>query len=137
MVTLDDGTTSVSEITSTTITNTNPTVDSIVIDPADNITPESTLTCSATASDPDGGTPLSLIGGNVMVSLWHLQPHYRYRLLVMQRWEILSHVLLQHSMNMVAKVLNDTSVTVGNSPQALTAFALWSPAIQTFHLPVS
>ena len=57
MVTLDDGTTSVSEIASATITNTNPTVDSIAIDPIDNITPESTLICSATASDIDGGTP--------------------------------------------------------------------------------
>jgi|GEM_PF-6547542 len=57
MVTLDDGTVSVSEITSATITNTNPTVDTIAIDPSTNITPESTLTCSATASDLDGGTP--------------------------------------------------------------------------------
>ena len=57
MVTLDDGSTSVSEITSATIANTNPTVDSIAIEPTDNITPESTLTCSATASDIDGGIP--------------------------------------------------------------------------------
>ena len=64
LVTLDDGTTSVSEIASATITNTNPTVDSIAIEPSDNITPESTLTCSATASDIDGGTPtLSLLVG--------------------------------------------------------------------------
>ena len=37
--------------------NTNPTVDSIAIEPTDDITPESTLSCSASASDIDGGTP--------------------------------------------------------------------------------
>ena len=57
MVTLDDGMTSVSEIASATITNTPPTVDTVSIDPTEDITPESTLTCTATSSDPDGGAP--------------------------------------------------------------------------------
>ena len=57
MVTLNDGQISVSEITSATISNTNPTVDTVTIEPTANITPESTLSCSATASDVDGGNP--------------------------------------------------------------------------------
>ena len=57
MATISDGQISVSEIVSVTIENTVPSIDEISIAPNDDITPESILTCSATASDIDGGSP--------------------------------------------------------------------------------
>jgi len=54
----DDQTAQVSASTAVTVDNTDPTVDSVVVTaPADGATTSSTLTCAASATDPDGDTP--------------------------------------------------------------------------------
>ena len=42
---------------SVVVNNANPIVDSVTIDPATGVTATTTLTCTGTAYDPDGGTP--------------------------------------------------------------------------------
>ena len=69
MVTLDDGTVSVSEITSATITNTNPTVDTIAIDPSTNITPERHSLAQQRPQISMEEHPLSILHGKEMDNL--------------------------------------------------------------------
>ena len=119
MVTLDDGTTSVSEIASTTITNTDPTVDSIAIEPTNDITPESTLTCTATASDVDGGTPT--------LSYWWERDGVSLASTNSLSLPVVGDAAMGDTFTCVATALdeyggeatNSASVTVGNSPPSI------------------
>ena len=106
-------------------------MDSIAIEPSDDMSPESTLTCSATASDIDGGTPtLSYWWERNGVSLASTDT-LSLSSLEMLRWGILLPVLQPRSTNMEAQTA--PASPLGIHLQVLKAFALLLPVIQTFH----